>query len=628
MPQLLVLNSLDRSKSASEGSGQTREQRYVIQKRIMTVGSEPGHDVIVSADSPGIVFSVNYSGGVCELMPSRAKLRVNGQAIHRTLRLNSCDRIEWNGGVAVFSEASVPIPHSADSKQARGVELGTRALTVLHNIATGLQAPGGIQGALYQTLDSLVELAGAEIGYLLSEGPGQSGWELVASVQRENARGGGERPSKKQLFSNTILEEALKKRDVVYVENIIGHPWAEAASIIEARIFSAACFPLCVGDRVLGAVFLMTRSAGRSIRQESLFELNLLATQAALMLASEDELNRARKENARLRDLLPELPSGMICRDDGALAGAGPMSELIKKARKLAQTSLGVLILGETGTGKEVLAREIHARSGRSKAPFVAVNCAAIPSALLESTLFGHEKGAFTGAVKAHQGKFIQANGGTLLLDEIGDLPLELQAKLLRVLQEKQVEPLGSSKPIHVDVRVLSATHQDLEAAVRAGRFRQDLYFRLNGASLRLPPLRERGGDIEVLANHFLAKLGAKVKFSPPALEALKAHSWPGNVRELEQVVTRAALLTENDEISASDLELQVIGRMDDEAEVFWRKLGEHDSLEDAQLAFTRDFVNRALSRYEQNRSETASRLGISERTLYRILADAPGRTP
>ncbi|MGZ3700065.1 MAG: sigma-54 interaction domain-containing protein, partial [Bdellovibrionota bacterium] len=291
------------------------------------------------------------------------------------------------------------------------------------------------------------------------------------------------------------------------------------------------------------------------------------------------------------------------------------MAELDRKITKLAGTPLSVLLLGETGTGKDVVAREIHGRSARAAKPLVAVNCAAIPATLLESTLFGYEKGAFTGAERAQPGKFMQAQGGTLFLDEIGDLPLELQAKLLRVLQDRKVEPLGAREAVAVDIRILAATHQNLEEAVRSGRFRQDLYFRLNGATIKIPPLRERRGDILPLAQHFLARAGAELKLSCDAIEALQMHPWPGNVRELEQVITRAGLLAEGTEIQVSDLELQKEnpGATD-------YSLGSFATLEEAQLAFTRDFVERALERSGGNRAETAQSLGVSERTLYRIL--------
>ena len=250
------------------------------------------------------------------------------------------------------------------------------------------------------------------------------------------------------------------------------------------------------------------------------------------------------------------------------------------------------------------------------------MNCAAIPGTLLEATLFGHERGAFTGAFKSQPGKFLQAEGGTLFLDEIGDLPLELQAKLLRVLQERQVEPLGG-KPVSIDIRVLAATHQDLDAAVRAGRFRQDLFFRLNGASLKLPALRERSEDISLLAESFLKATGTGVKISPEGTAALERHSWSGNIRELQQVVTRAALLCEGQMISAQDFELDSSGAVARD----WAESSEFSSLQEAQLAFTREYVEKILSRFEGNRARAASNLGVSERTLYRILStDSPGR--
>ena len=604
MAQLILTQSEKRSA----------EKALNLRKKITTVGSEPSHDV--QAGPGGLLFTILHQEQGFELMPAGLRISLNGQSVRRATRLLPCDRIEWNGGAAVFLAATLPATGPGGAEQSVHV---LRSLSVLQNLASTLQAPGSLQAALHQTLDSLVEMSGAEVGYLLSD-LGRDGWELVASRQ-DPAISAAKR---KELFSNTILQEALTRREPVYVENIIGHPWAEAASVIAARIFSAACVPLCVGERTLGAVFLFTRSPGRSIKREALPELSLMATQAALMLGTEAELKSARQENARLRTLVTEWPSAIV-----SGGTTGPMSEVARKLAKLAPTPLSVLVLGETGTGKEVVARELHRQSARSNGPFVAINCAAIPATLLESTLFGHERGAFTGAVRAQPGKFAQAEGGTLFLDEIGDLPLELQAKLLRAIQERQIEPLGSLKTVEIDVRIIAATHQDLEGSVRTGRFRQDLFFRLNGAQLRLPPLRERGAsDIAALTEHFLRKIGSPLKLSTEALRAMEHHPWPGNVRELEQLVTRAALLCDSQEITPTDLELNAPSGIPalTRAELSL-ELETFQNLQAAQLAFTRDFVERALERHQGNRALASVELGISERTLYRILSGPQGRS-
>ena len=245
---------------------------------------------------------------------------------------------------------------------------------------------------------------------------------------------------------------------------------------------------------------------------------------------------------------------------DTQLVGESPAIQAIRNTiRRIADTDLAVLMLGENGTGKEVVARSIHFGSRRRKQPFIAVNCAALTETLLESELFGHEKGAFTDAHEARAGKFELASGGTLFLDEIGDMSLAGQAKLLRVLEEKTIVRVGGSKPIHTDVRVLAATNQNLAELVRAKRFREDLYFRLNVVSLELPPLRERGDDVMLLAEHFLRdfsrRAGRRVlKFTAAARKRLESHTWPGNVRELRNLMERLAYLSTGDRIEAEDL--------------------------------------------------------------------------
>ena len=234
---------------------------------------------------------------------------------------------------------------------------------------------------------------------------------------------------------------------------------------------------------------------------------------------------------------------------DEIVSRSGRMAEVLAEAQMVAQSDASVLMLGDSGTGKELLARAIHRASSRAKKPFVAVNCGAIPEALLESELFGHMRGAFTDAVTNHKGLFQAADGGTLLLDEIGDMPPALQVKLLRVLQERAVRPLGSSQSIPVDVRILSATHRDLEVAMAAGQFREDLYYRLNVVMLTLPALGERREDIPLLAQHFLQRLAAKYSkrlsgFAPEALKALTTAAWPGNVRQLHNVVEQVCALS------------------------------------------------------------------------------------
>jgi len=274
-------------------------------------------------------------------------------------------------------------------------------------------------------------------------------------------------------------------------------------------------------------------------------EKTLLCVENALRMARLSAENRElRRRVGRHTELIGESP---------------PMRELFRLIEMTAPTSSRVLILGESGTGKELVARAIHAGSPRRKAEFVTVNCAAVPSELIESELFGHERGAFTGASKARRGKFERADGGTLLLDEVGDMPLPMQAKLLRVLEEGEFERVGGTKPIRVDVRVIAASNKDLDAEVRKGTFRLDLYHRLNVVPISLPPLRERSDDIPLLARHFIATLTAGEerhgpKLSRGAVGALKRYPWPGNVRELRNVIERITILFPGQTVTASDL--------------------------------------------------------------------------
>ena len=286
-----------------------------------------------------------------------------------------------------------------------------------------------------------------------------------------------------------------------------------------------------------------------------------------------------------------------------------------------------MLLLGESGVGKDVFARRVHQLSNRRTKPFVAINCAAIPETLLESTLFGFERGAFTGANRSQQGKFEQAHEGTLFLDEIGEMPLELQAKMLRVLQDKVVEPLGANRQIHCDIRIIAATNQDLAARVKGGAFREDLYFRLAVLTIAIPPLRERPGDILPLADMMLLKYGRTMGrsggvFAEDARRALLAHSWPGNVRELENCVQRALLISDEPEIHALDLEIDSRfadgGRGDSASRVGTELASVIPATNDlaAMETVEREHILRVLARVDGNRRKAAEVLGLSERGL------------
>lgn len=299
----------------------------------------------------------------------------------------------------------------------------------------------------------------------------------------------------------------------------------------------------------------------------------------------------------------------------GMIAGSPQMLKVCRTVEKVAPTNVTTLLLGESGTGKELIARALHDLSARAKESFVAINCAAIPDTLLESELFGYEKGAFTGAAKQTRGKIEYADGGSLFLDEVGDLPMTLQVKLLRFLQERVIERLGGRQEIPVDVRVVCATHQDLPALVKEGNFREDLYYRISEVSIRIPPLRERDGDTLLLARTFLDKFSEEHRrnlrgFTPDAISAIESYGWPGNVRELENKVKRAVIMAEGNRVTAEELELN-----DANSEVALNL-----NLREVRESAERNAVQRAMSLFNGNVSQAAEVLGVSRPTFYDLM--------
>ncbi len=299
---------------------------------------------------------------------------------------------------------------------------------------------------------------------------------------------------------------------------------------------------------------------------------------------------------------------------EGMIGSSAPMQTVFESIRKVASRDASVLILGESGTGKEMVARAIHRRSPRGKGPFVAINCSAIPETLIESELFGHERGAFTGAHTQRVGRIEMAEGGTLLLDEFGELPLAIQVKLLRFLQDQTIERIGGRKEIRVDARLVTATNVDLKQAMATGKFREDLFYRVAVVTIKLPPLRERLSDTMVLAQSFLKKYAeengrASLRYRQDAIRAIEQHGWPGNVREMENRIRRAVIMAEGATVKAEDLEL-----IDSSAEAPAR------SLKEAREEVDRRMVQDALKKHGANITAAAAELGISRPTLYELM--------
>jgi len=370
------------------------------------------------------------------------------------------------------------------------------------------------------------------------------------------------------------------------------------------------CVPLRgAGGELFGAFEVINKLAGdfSSDDESALVEL---AAHAAIALENTQQFEQLL---SRHRHIVEQAAKGI------QLVGHSPAIEALRSTiGRVANTELAILILGENGTGKEVVSQSIHYLSRRRDEPFVAVNCAAITETLLESELFGHEKGAFTDAHESHQGKFELASGGTLFLDEIGDLSLGGQAKLLRVLEEKIVVRVGGSKPIHTDARVIAATNQNLAEMVRQKRFRQDLYFRLNVVTLDLPPLRERGDDVMLLAEHFLTDFCRKahrktLRFSAAARTRMEAHAWPGNVRELRNLMERLAYLSAGDRIEVDDLAF-ILSPAEDAAP----RVALDMPLAQATDQFQIEYIKRHIERAGNNMSEAAKHMGLHRSNLYR----------
>src|SRR5215831_4999526 len=327
-----------------------------------------------------------------------------------------------------------------------------------------------------------------------------------------------------------------------------------------------------------------------------------------LIVARAERIFDLEAENRKLLEAAAASPI------DGIIGSSPEMLRVLRDIEKMAPTNVAVLLRGESGTGKELLAKAVHKLSARATEPFVPINCAAIPETLLESELFGYEKGAFTGALKQTIGKIESANRGTLFLDEIGDVPLPMQVKLLRFLQDQIVERVGGRKPVQVDVRIICATNQDLDRMMSEGRFREDLYYRLNEVAVGVPPLRERSGDATVLASFFLRRFaseyGRPVRgFSSAALAAINEYSWPGNVRELENRVKRAVVMTDGPLLSAADLGFATVG-----------KETQSLTIRDARARAEREALQLALAQTGSNLSKAAKLLGISRPTLYDLM--------
>lgn len=599
---------------------------YSVHKPVTTLGRGPGNDVVLEGDEVEAHHAqIAFDGRdfVIEELSKVGLLAINGKKKRRA-RLLHGDRLHFGSCEVGFSMFAEVLKKSADPQGSESVQTALGANEIdgirkLFGFSEKLLQIRDVDTLLSAMLDDVLELTHAQNGALLllesfagrSEGP-ERRWAVRAArnVERTTIADAGGR------ISDSIVERVLGSgRPLIVSDAMTDTTFGKSHSVLAMRLSSVMCAPLSAQGEVIGALYVGNDKVKELFKRPQLDVLSIFASQASLILQNAMLLAALREDKAKLESELRDKRFGEI------IGTCTSMREVFRKLEKVASTDIGVLITGETGTGKELIASEIHRRSPRVNGPFVTINCGAIPENLIESELFGHVKGAFTGAVADRQGKFHVADKGTLFLDEIGELPLNLQVKLLRALQERVVMRVGSSKPEKVDIRVVAATNRDLEQMVRSGTFREDLYYRLNVVNLWLPPLRDRGDDVLIIAKTLLSKYAEELSspvrgFSPAAIASLKKYAWPGNIRQLQNRIKKALVLCDNRLLGPEDLDLGPTG----EAPIV--------PLEKAKEEFQRRYVLDVLERNNGNRAQTARDLGVDPRTIFRYLEREAGAHP
>ncbi|MBI4617554.1 MAG: sigma-54-dependent Fis family transcriptional regulator [Planctomycetes bacterium] len=506
------------------------------------------------------------------------------------------------------------------------LERTSTALARLQEITAALVRERNWDGLLDRVLAAALELSGAERGFLVI---GRGAEERVLGKTLD----GDSIPDAAARVSRGVLEEAIQsRRRVLVADAATAKPYSDRESITTRHLRSILCLPLLAGDETLGCLYLDHRHHEGVFAGPGLSVLASLADHAAAAIATARrvaEIERLNRELSRdNRVLSRSLEEARAWTPGGdarhRIVGSSPLlADLREKIRRAAETDLPVLVTGESGAGKELVARALHAQGPRRDGPFIAENAAALSGSLLEAEIFGHEKGAFTGADESRPGLFEAAHGGILFLDEVGELPAPAQAKLLRVLEEKAVRRVGGTRETAVDVRVVAATNRDLEAMVREGRFREDLFYRLGVVVLRMPSLRERMEDLPELAEHFLREFAVREgtplkRLAPEALAELLARRWDGNVRELRNVLEAAALLAEGVSIRREDIPSPAA-------------LGTAPGVEDLGTALpfstykdalARRYFEQLLARHAGNITQAASAAGMSRQNLQRYLRE------
>jgi len=489
-----------------------------------------------------------------------------------------------------------------------------RNLNVLLKISRVVHSISDLDQLQAQILELIFEVVPAERGAILLDGKGN---EKFSSLFAHPGPAKGAEPVR---VSRTITRQVMDQGVAILGADVPGSGGLSGVdSLLSFKVRSLLCVPLTVFRRVLGCIYLDTTSPATRFDRDHLELVASIAGISAVALDNARRLLWLEQENQRL--------AAEINLQHNMVGESAAMKEVYRFLSRVAPTESTVLVAGESGTGKELVARAIHRNSPRAARPFVAINCAAIPEGLLESELFGYERGAFTGAASQKKGRLEMADGGVLFLDEIGELAPALQVKLLRVLQEREFERLGGSRPISVDIRVIAATNKDLAAAVKARNFREDLYYRLNVVSVVLPSLRERREDIPVLAEYFVAKFATKCKvkakkISPEAMSGLMNYNWPGNVRELENAIERALVLGVSDSIRPEDLPYSVSVAEKDRAP------GVHEAK--YHLAVTqlkKHLILTALEEAKGSYTEAARILGVHANYLHRLVRNLDLRT-